>query len=168
MAYTAPTTRITGELITASIWNTDLTDSIQALKDPPSDNVELNVGADLTTTSTSFVDITDLTTSLTTKGGDVMVSFKGDVRMSTLAKLYFEIDLDGTPQVGDDGIGAGRPEASPLGSFISFVWLLTGVSAAAHTIKLQWKVEAQTATLYAGAGTSAADVHPQFWAREVS
>lgn len=31
MAYTAPTTRTTGDLITASIWNTDLTDNIAYL-----------------------------------------------------------------------------------------------------------------------------------------
>lgn len=33
MAYTAPTTRSTGDLITASIWNTDLVDNIIYLKD---------------------------------------------------------------------------------------------------------------------------------------
>lgn len=33
MAYTAPTTRTTGELITAAIWNGDLTDNIAYLHD---------------------------------------------------------------------------------------------------------------------------------------
>lgn len=33
MAYIAPTTRINGELITAAIWNTDLTDNITAIHD---------------------------------------------------------------------------------------------------------------------------------------
>lgn len=32
MAWTAPTTRATGDLITASIWNTDLTDNLAYLK----------------------------------------------------------------------------------------------------------------------------------------
>lgn len=32
MAWTAPTTRSTGDLITASIWNTDLTDNLSYLK----------------------------------------------------------------------------------------------------------------------------------------
>lgn len=32
MAWTAPTTRLTGDLITASIWNTDLTDNLIYLK----------------------------------------------------------------------------------------------------------------------------------------
>jgi hypothetical protein len=35
MAYTAPTTRSTGNLITASIWNTDLVDNISFLANPP-------------------------------------------------------------------------------------------------------------------------------------
>ncbi len=33
MTWTAPTTRITGELITASIWNTDLVDNLESLRD---------------------------------------------------------------------------------------------------------------------------------------
>ncbi len=32
MAWTVPTVRATGELITASIWNTDLTDNLKYLK----------------------------------------------------------------------------------------------------------------------------------------
>lgn len=35
MAYTAPTTRATSELITASIWNTDLVNNIAFLANPP-------------------------------------------------------------------------------------------------------------------------------------
>lgn len=35
MAYTTPTTRSTGDLITAAEWNTDLVDNIQFLANPP-------------------------------------------------------------------------------------------------------------------------------------
>lgn len=35
MAWTSPTTRATGELITASIWNTDLVNNLNALRGPP-------------------------------------------------------------------------------------------------------------------------------------
>lgn len=35
MAWTTPTTRTTGELITASIWNTDLVDDLKYLKGSP-------------------------------------------------------------------------------------------------------------------------------------
>lgn len=35
MGYTAPTTRSTGNLITASVWNTDLVDNITFLANPP-------------------------------------------------------------------------------------------------------------------------------------
>src|SRR5262245_7924090 len=35
MGYTTPTTHSTGDLITASIWNTDLVDNIKFLANPP-------------------------------------------------------------------------------------------------------------------------------------
>lgn len=45
MAYTAPTTRATDDLITAAIFNTDLVNNISFLANPPSCNVHASVGA---------------------------------------------------------------------------------------------------------------------------
>lgn len=42
MAYTAPTTRATGNLVTASIWNTDLVENIKFLANPPACRVYHN------------------------------------------------------------------------------------------------------------------------------
>jgi len=175
MAYTAPTTRSTDDLITSTIWNTDLVDNIAALKDPPSANYELNEGSDYTTTSTSFADVdaTNLALAVTTTGGDVMVHFHGTFQGNTLGmRIFLNLDVDGSPHAADDGIifwrettGAG---GTTINAPISFTRLITGLSAAAHTVKLQWKVSAGTATLYAGAGTSSADNHAQMWVREVS
>ena len=36
--YTAPTTRSSGDLVTAAIWNTDLVENIKYLKDTPTHN----------------------------------------------------------------------------------------------------------------------------------
>lgn len=41
MSYTAPTTRVTGTLITASIWNTDIVDNIIALRATDTDYVHV-------------------------------------------------------------------------------------------------------------------------------
>jgi hypothetical protein len=51
---------------------------------------------------------------------------------------------------------------------IAFVYLKTSIAAGTHTINLQWKTNASTATLLAGAGTGTTrDIHPQFGIREV-
>jgi len=47
MAWTAPTTRTTGDLITASIWNTDLVDNLNYLK-TNLDNLNVCSQADVT------------------------------------------------------------------------------------------------------------------------
>ncbi len=171
MAWTAPTTQTTGTLITAAIWNTDLVDNLTDLKDPPSDNAELNEGSDYTETSTSFADI-DSTEgkfkhTIITNGGDIMVGFHGNIR-NTGGSIFLEIDVDGSPHAGDDGlIGQGGSVAIPANS-ISFFRIIPGLSAASHIFKLQWKVSAGTGTLFVGAGTGSGDLHPQFWVREIS
>jgi hypothetical protein len=166
MAWTEPKTDwALGELVTQSDLNA-IGDNLAALKEPPSANYELDEGSDYTTTSSSFVDIdaTDLALTIETTGGDILVGFIGSFNSSGDNHNFLEIDLDGSPVGGDDGICKWRDRNEKTG----FVYLITGVSAAPHTIKLQWKRDAGTLTLYAGAGTSDADAHPQFWAREVS
>jgi hypothetical protein len=171
MAWTAPTTRSTGELITASIWNTDIVDNLVVLKDPETQSYILNEGADYTTTSTSFVDIdagtganTKLRLDPTTQGGDLIVHFEGTFYQAS-AITGIDLLVDGSRLGGDDGLlvayhGLRVPTA--------LTRLLTGLAATTHTIKMQWKVVSGTATLYAGAGTGNYDCHPQFWTREIS
>ena len=169
MAWTTPRTWVTDELVTASIMNTHVRDNLDALKSPPSASYVLNQGSDYTTTSTSFVNVdgTNLSLGITTSGGAVMVGFHGTVDADdSAAKIHFEVEVDGARNAGDDGIVF--VENHLYGAPVSFVRLITGLSAAAHTFKLQWKTSAGTATLFAGAGTSGKDVHPQFWVREVS
>lgn len=57
MGYTAPTTRTTGTLITASMWNTDLVDNVGFLANPPACRVYHNTTqsiSDATETTVSF------------------------------------------------------------------------------------------------------------------
>lgn len=163
MTWTQPKTWAS-EPLTSGDLNTHLRDNLEALKEPPSANYILNESSDYTTTSTSFVDVdaTKLALTITTNGGDVMVHFHAMVANSS-QHTFWDIDVDGTRIGTNDGIvrGAGT-------SIVCFTRLITGLAAGSHTFKLQWKVNAGTATLYAGAGTSNGDLHPQFWVREVS
>ncbi len=161
MAYTAPVNFVSGNPLLETELNL-LQDNFRALKDPPSDNYVLNEVSDYTTTSTTFVDVdaTNLALTILTTGGDVLVHFHG---VGTDAVILFDVDVDGVRDGGDDGF----TRLTTVGP-MSFTRLIAGLSAASHTFKLQWRVVAGTGTLYAGAGTSNADVHPQFWAREVS
>lgn len=171
--YTTPKTW-TNEPLVYSDLNTHLRDNMEALKDPPSANYELNESSNYSTTSTSFVDIDatagKLSLTITTNGGDVLVGFHGALAHSVPDNIYFDIDVDGTRHAGDDGILGLAPYATFAGgrASVSFVRLITGLAAGSHTFKLQWKTKTGTGTLLAGAGTSNGDTHPQFWVREVS
>lgn len=170
MAWTTPKTWLAGGALIASDFNTHIRDNLLALKSPPTDSHSADEASDWTTTSNSFVAIdgTDLSLSLTTTGGDIIVHFHGNVAASVGANVYFQLVLDGAGVVGDDGhIGLNTGAGAP-GRNVSFTRLLTGVGAGAHTIVINWKTSAGTATLYGGAGTASGDLHPQFWAREVS
>jgi len=170
MAYTTPKTWVTGEALTATDMNTYIGDNLAALKNPPTDLYDVDESADYTTTSTSFVDIdaTDLALTITTTGGDVIACFVGTSLLSTAGGLYFNVDVDGVAAAGEDGITMWQLVTANQRHSVGFAFLIQGLSAASHTFKLQWKVNgAVTGTLYAGAGTSNYDLHPQFWVREL-
>lgn len=175
MAWTAPTTRTTGELITAAIWNTDIVDNLDALKDPASDYSVLDEASNYTTNVTSFADVdsTDLSRTITTTGSDVLVEFHGMVSIDTdVCGVQLNVSVDESNHAADDGIiGLHRAAGSIAAARIpiSFTRLIPGLSAASHVFRLRWKVVgAATATMYVGAGTTSGDIHPQFWVREVS
>ena len=172
MAWTTPKTWAVDELVTASMLNTHLRDNLNALKAPPTASVEVDDSADYTTTSTTFTDVdAELELTITSAGGDLMVGFVGTIYHNTAAAyVYFNLALDDVDQAGDDGMFFAQPNKGNThgDGAISFVYLLRSVSAGEHTITLRWKVSTGTATLFAGAGTSGKDVHPQLWVREIS
>lgn len=168
--WTTPKTWSTGELVTASLMNSHVRDNMDFLKDPPTGLYNVNEAGDYTTTSTSFVDIdaTNLSLTITTAGGDVMIGFYGSFKESVANIIYLDVDMDGSRLGGDDGIIGLRVSTNVMQDTMSFVYLQQSLSAGSHTYKLQWKVKGNTGTLHAGAGVANADVHPQFWVREVS
>ncbi len=162
--WTTPKTWTVDELVTASAMNTHLRDNLNALKTPPSAHYECDESSDYTTSAGAWVDVdaTNLALTITTNGGDVLVHFHGNVYGSS-AHVWLDVAVDGTREGGDDGIVRARQSDYDT---VSFTRLITGLSAGEHTFKLQWK--SSNGTLYAGAGTTNLDVHPQFWVREVS
>lgn len=168
MVWTTPQTW-TAALVTVAEFNEQIRDNLDALKDPPSDKYLVNEGSDYSTSSTSYVnvDATDLALTITTFGGDIVVHFHGTVNNSG-AGSYFDVDVDGVRYGGDDGIIRVIGGIGSQTSATSFTILIEGLSAASHTFTLQWRVVGGTATMYAGAGTSGLDLHPEMWVREVS
>jgi hypothetical protein len=161
---------IAGNLVLATDMNL-IGNDLNWLKAPPTANYVLNQGSDYTTTSSSFVNVdgTNLSLAITTAGGNVLIGFSGVVGNNTLAAVvYLDVDIDGAGRfAGDDGIVAIQHSVAGHMYNASFVVLKTGLVAGLHTFKLQWKVQAGTGTLYAGAGTAQHDNHAQFWVREV-
>jgi hypothetical protein len=117
----------------------------------PSD--EYQVSADLTTTSTTFVDMdaTNLNLSITTNGGDVLVVWYGTFQNNAAtAKIQIDFSVDGT-DVGTGGAGILRDAYNTASSpqAMGFAHIITGLSVASHTFKMRWKTTSGTATLKA-------------------
>ncbi len=168
MTFTTPKTWVTGEPLTASDLNTYVRDNQDALKSPPADINNVDKGSNITTTSTSFVDVdaTEFSVTITTTGGRVMIIACFSIAKSS-SNVYFRTVTDGSADQADDGIYAVKLNGSSDIVPVALVFWKEGLSAGSHTFKLQWKVASTTATLYAGAGSSP-DLHPQFSAVEVS
>ena len=162
--WRTPITWSVGQLVTATNLNEQVRDNLEFLKTPPTALYNVNQGSDYTTTSTSFADVdaTNLALTITTAGGDVLIGFMGYA--GGTARVYFDVLIDGVRMAGDDGFLASVNAANTP---VTLVALKQGLAPGNHTFKLQWKVNSGSATLYAGAGTSGLDTHPQFFVREV-
>jgi hypothetical protein len=164
------------EVVTADDMN-DIGGDLDALKHPPTDISNVDHATNFNTTSSTFTDVdpdTDIATNqlgvqVTTNGGPLLVTFSGSVGNSSAnpAGVYFDLTLDGTRVAGNDGIILVTVQSGGAAN-ASFTYWLDDVAAGTHTIRLQWRTNNGTATLWAGAGTSGADMHPQFAVREVS
>lgn len=168
MAYTTVPT-ITDIVATASAGNTYIRDNQRALKDPPSANHEVNEASNYTTSSDTWADIdtTDLTLSITTTGGAVMIGFVGSFIGGGNTGVV-DVAVDST-RIVNQATGGMLFIVTDAGAKVySFVHIIEGLSAGVHTFALQWRRLSGTITLYAGAATANYDVHPQFWARELT
>lgn len=169
--WVAPRTWVTTETVTAAMMNSDVRDNANALKTPAHGVCSIDEASDFTTTSTSFVDVdgagSQLSMTITTGGGDVLVLFSGGIQVAAGGvAIYLTVGVDGVDTPGDDGITSTFGGSSPQN--LSFAYIIEGLAAGAHTFVLRWKTGGvATATLYAGAGTATKDLHPQFSVWEI-
>lgn len=99
-----------------------------------------------TTTSGTYVDLTDMSITMITNDSPVEIIFTGTFSHSTAGpRVNVILDIDGT-----DKTASGRRTESAVadGTFgLSLNWL-ENLSAGSHTFKIQWLTTAATATAY--------------------
>lgn len=168
MPWNTPNTSwVDNQIVGASDMN-EIGENLNYLLAQPNDYYNVNEASNYQTTGTTFADVdtTDLGLTITTNGGDVLIGFQGSFVGSTTLIGYLDVEIDGVRDGGDDGY-IEFVVTTTTDQSGAFVRLKTGLSAASHTFKLQWKTSTGTLTMYAGAGTATHDIHPQFWVKEV-
>ena len=160
MAWTTPKTDwATGELVTAEDMNA-ICENLVALKHPVTAVGTTTARIDVDLSEFSDVDSTNLTLTITTTGGDVLVHFQGSVDVASRENAYFDIEVDGTRQGGDDGVlwcGYYDSSGGNARQSVSLTHIIQNLAAGPHTFKLQMKT-AGSVPFFPGA---------QFWVREI-
>ena len=140
MAWTTPKTW-SSEPLTSLDLNTYVRDNQNHLKDRLDTGFSRIVsgGSPLTTTAEAFVDIDpiQLSLTLTTHGGDVLLGFTGTAQNSASnAVTSLNVAVDGVDYFADSGViefksdgSGGNIRNKPL----SFVLLISGLGAGSHT-----------------------------------
>lgn len=99
MAYTVPTTRSDGDVIGASGWNTDITDNITFLADPPRVSAYRSSDLAITTATETIVTLnaetydTDTMHSTSSNTGRLVAATAGLYECSL--RVYFELNTTG-------------------------------------------------------------------------
>lgn len=151
------------EVVNAAKLN-QLADNIEYLRAPNFLSTFLGVGPELTTTSTSFVSLgANFEKTITTTGRPLLVLLLGSVRVTGSASEIgnFDIEVDssrighsteGIASVGRE-TNAGAVVTTPP-YYASIGSIISGLSAASHTIKMMWAVDSG-GTLRLGYGAAA-------------
>lgn len=169
MAWTTPTTWTAGSVVTASDLNAQIRDNLLYLLVRPGSVVKrvvANNGSYSTSGSAAsfaYIDTTNLSITMNTSGGNVIVGFSAAFGNGPIA---VDFDIDGTRYTTSNmGIGqfAWHPNNGVV-NLISYSELVTGLSVGSHTLKAMWKgLSAGTVVLWSGTLTSPT----VFWAMEV-
>lgn len=122
---------------------------------PTYDRVQLT-GADFSTTSTTFVDVTSASLTITTKARPARVGVVGTWINSVAGGInYVDVDVDGAKQSAvANGLWSYRENTGNYRSNFSFVQQTAALTAASHTFKIQMRVSANTGTIASSGGDS--------------
>lgn len=130
---------------------------------PPVFGRVVRTAGDVTTTSSSLVDVTGATVTFTTKARPVMVGFACAVNCDvSLNQVAVNIDVDGSLQLGTQGIQNSTDQAGGYRLNASLSHQTASLTAASHTLKMQFSTSAGTGTITAGTGNALS-----FWANEL-
>lgn len=111
----------------------------------------VRTAANLTTTSTTFVDATSMSITLTTGAHQALIGVVCLAEHDTAGdNVKLQLDVDGTALGGTDGVANVRWDTASYRQNMSFTWMTAALTAAAHTFKLQFATRAAgTAVLHA-------------------
>ena len=119
----------------------------------PQGNGQTQITAVVSTINTSYEDISGLTVTITTIGGNVLVAMSSNAVYSlTGGTTYFKAVLDGATSSGESFV---QDITNAFSHFAHFSWLFTSVAAGSHTFKIQWKTSGATPKLNTKDGTNA-------------
>ena len=111
-------------------------------------NGNTRVTADFTTTSTTFVDVTTHTITMTTTARRVLLLFSGNHTNSGINRNDFTFDIDGTDAGGTAGLQSGTMSGADAPRMsCTFHYLTDVLTAASHTFKVNAQVSAGTMTI---------------------
>ena len=156
--WTPPRTWNVGELVTAGLLNTHLRDNLEFLKaqvDIPVNFAAAASASQYTTASATYADVdaTNLSLSLTTSGGIVLLGFSTLVKHNIAAgEARLDWNIDGG-RVGDATFGISLLQAPASNVYIPISHIhARALSAGAHTIKLQFATGSGVITVGGAAG----------------
>jgi len=107
----------------------------------------VNITSNVSTTSTTYVDLAPLTITLTTSTHPIEVHFSGTVGiLSNRASVGFQLMVDGVAV--SNGLGRVQISGNPAyTTSIGIVYKSGVLSSGSHTVKIQWKTSAGTASI---------------------
>lgn len=143
MAWTIPVTWTAGQIVGASDLNAQIRDNMIYASGTGRPINKVLRQASYSSTSNTFVDIdaVNLIITLTLSGSRVMCVGTLLLFASNVASNYAAVDwiLDSTTRSGDATYGAAMAGQNRGDWLTTFVGYFTGLSAASHTFKPQWK-----------------------------
>ena len=138
-------------LATGSVTSTAIADGTIVSTDLAVDSVtQRRFAAGLTynpsTTSTTYVDLLELSISLTTTGGDLLVWTSVSLYNSLASQfMYIAVSLDGAAEVAETVVVTTAAGGGNI-AVASLCWAFPTPSAATHTIKTRWHTGGGTMT----------------------
>jgi hypothetical protein len=167
MPWTPPVNYTDGQLITESDLDTQLSGNMSALKDPPTASYAKYTDSLTTSTSWAAIDVTNMTWTLTTHGGALMIGMSGNGYSSGSgypSSGLLDVLIDGLQASNQWGGGLFGLYGVSFGAAgtegFGFVWLTQPYAAGGHVVQPIFKTTVAAASFNL--------TRFKFWVREVS